>query len=135
MATGGSAYDELEKYSIMVCPIKILDELQAISHLQLLMRHVRISLHLEVQRNGPEHTTPTFGEVCTQWRYKKVDEGQSVTRKKPVHDRYCHGGDCMKIWADTIDLPDPDRMPTASGRVSRAAGPAVSVPRPYRARR
>lgn len=135
MATGGSAYDELEKYGITVCPIKILDELQSISHLQLLMRHVRISAHLEEQRNGPEHTTPTFGEVCTQWRYKKVDEGKSITRKKPVHDRYCHGGDCMKIWASTIDLPDAAVMQTAAGRVHRAGGSAVSVPNPYRPRR
>lgn len=135
MATGGSAYDELEKYGIEVCPIKILDELQSISHLQLLMRHVKISAHLEMQRNGPEHTTPTFGEVCTQWRYKKTEEGKSITRKKPVHDRYCHGGDCMKIWADTIDLPEAAVMPTAAGRVHRAQGAAVSCPKPYRPRR
>lgn len=135
MATGGSAYDELEMYGIIVCPIKVLDELQCISHLQLLMRHVRVSAHLEIQRNGPEHTTPTFGEVCTQWRYKKSEEGKSITRKKPVHDRYCHGGDCMKIWGETIDLPTATVLPSATGRVHRAGGPAVSVPRPYRSRR
>jgi len=135
MATGGSAYDELEKYGLTVCPIKVLDELQSISHLQLLMRHVRISLHLEEQRNGPEHTTPTFSEVCSQWRYKKTEEGKSITRKKPVHDRYCHGGDCMKIWGETIDLPDAQVMQTAAGRVHRAVGHSVSVPKPYRPRR
>jgi hypothetical protein len=135
MATGGSAYDELEKYGLMLCPIKILDELQSISHLQLLMRHVKVSMHLEVQRNGPEHTTPTFSEVLSQWRYKKSEEGHSAVRKKPVHDRYCHGGDCLKIWGFTIDLPDAQVMQAAAGRVHRAAGHSVSVSKPYRPRR
>ncbi len=135
IAEGQTAYDVLEKYGIDVCPISISSDLQAISHLQSFMRHVKISKHLENQRNGSQATTPTFGEVITQWRYRKRADGSPTINLTPVHDEYCHGGDCLKMWAQTADLPDPSRMPIAAGRVHDAQPSAVSNPRPYRPRR
>jgi hypothetical protein len=135
IAEGQSAYDVLEKYGVDVCPIAIKNDLQAISHLQLWMRHVAISAHLEHQRNGPQQTTPTFGEVVTQWRYRKRQEGSPSLILKPVHDEYCHGGDCLKIWAQTVDLPEPSQQPIQTGKVRRAQPSALSVPQKYRPRR
>lgn len=135
MATGGSAYDELANYGIYVCSIKVLDDLQAIGQCQLLFRHVKVSAHLEHQRNGPEATTPTFAEVLTQWRRKKPVEGSPTVNLKPIHDKYCHGGDCMKMYATEQDLPEPDRMPAGAGRVHKRRGSDLSVSKPYRARR
>ena len=135
MAEAQSAYDVLEKYGIDVCPIGIKSDIQAISHLQLWMRHVKVSKHLEYQRNGPQQTHPTFGEVLTQWRYPKRKDGAPRINLKPVHDEYCHGGDCLKMWAQTVDLPDPSQQPTAVGRVRRAQPSSHSVSKPYRPRR
>jgi hypothetical protein len=135
IATSQTAYDVLAKYDIDVCPITIQSNLQAISHLQLFMRHVKISAHLEMQRNGPDQMIPTLGEVVTQWRYKKPKEGSPTLTLVPVHDQYCHGGDCLKMWAQTADLPDPSRSPVGAGRVHRAQPPTVSVSRPFRPRR
>jgi len=135
MAEGQSAYDVLEKYGFDVCPIAIQNDLQAISHLQLFMRHVRISRHLDAQRNGARQSVPTFGEVVTQWRFRKRTDNSPTLVLKPVHDMYCHGGDCLKIWAQTVDLPDASRMPVEAGRVHRAQPSSLSVSRRYRPRR
>lgn len=135
MATGASAYDVLANYGIYVCGVKILDEKQSIGHLQTWFRHVRISGHLEHQRNGSPEFIPTFWECMTQWRYKQTEEGMDVRNLKPLHDRYCHAGDACKMYAQMVDVPQPRVQPAASGRPHRSMPSSVSVSRPYRPRR
>lgn len=122
MVTGLSAYDELARYGIFVYPVQIRDDLAAIARLELLMRYVRFARRLIEQRNGPSETCPTMGEVVTQWRFphRKVGDYRPVV--KPIHDRYCHGGDTLKMWAQMLDLPEPTEQPVASGRAKRARG-------------
>lgn len=135
MVTGGSCWDELARYGIFVCPVRIENDLQAISHLQLVMRHTKISAHLEEERTGPARTSPSFGEVVTQWRYKRKSTGEPLEVLKPVHDQFCHGGDCLKLWAQTVDLPEARVQPVQSGAVHRETGPAVTVSRSFPRRR
>lgn len=125
LTNGLSAYDELAQYGIFVCPVKIDDDLQAIARCVLLMRYVRFARRLVEQRNGPAETCPTMGEVVTQWRYPKraADDYRPITR--PVHDKFCHGGDTLKMWAAMLDLPEATSQPVESGRVIRARGSDV----------
>jgi hypothetical protein len=122
LVTGLSAYDELAQYAIFVCTVKIEDDLAALAKLELFIRYVRFARRLAEQRNGPPETCPSMGEVVTQWRYptRKVGDYRPIT--KPVHDKYCHGGDTLKMWAWMLDLPDATQQPVASGRVKKARG-------------
>lgn len=121
--TGTSAWEELSKYGIFVDEVRIKDDEEALKRLELYMRHVRFSRHLLNQRNGPKATTPTLAEVVTQWRYPKHEESTTTNpRRRPIHDRYCHGGDCLKMMAQTRELPDADVMPLDSGRIHKARG-------------
>lgn len=122
MATGHSAYEELARYGIDVCPIRIEDNLEAIKHLQLVLRHVRFSRRLVTQRNGPQEIVPTMADVVTQWRYPRRRPGDYRPIKDPVKDMHDHGGDCLKMWADTIELPEADIQPVGSGRVIAVRG-------------
>lgn len=114
--TGMSAYDELAFYGIDVCDIRIDDNVEAIAHLRLVLRHVRFARRLVEQRNGPAELVPTMADVVTQWRFPKRKEGDFREVKEPVKDMHDHGGDCLKIWASTITLPDPTVLPVGSAR-------------------
>lgn len=120
--TGHTAYEELAHYGIDVTPIQIEDNVRAIVHLQLVLRHVRFARRLLTQRNGPQETTPTMADVVTQWRYPRRRPGDYRPNTEPVKDQYDHGGDCLKMWAETIPLPDADAQPVGSGRVVAARG-------------
>lgn len=122
MSTGLSAYDELAQYGVWVLPIRVEDDLAAIARCELLMRYIRVARRLIDQRNGPVETCPTFGEVVTQWRYprRKIGDYRPITR--PVHDKFCHGGDCLKMWALQICLPAASEQPVSSGKAHRARG-------------
>lgn len=121
--TGNSTWYELSKYGIFVDEIRIDNDEEALKTTELVMRHTRFSRHLLTQRNGPKAITPTMAEVITQWRYPKHEEGSVVApRRKPVHDKYCHGGDCLKMMSQLFDLPEPDVQPLDSGRVQRERG-------------
>lgn len=134
MVTGYSCWDLLANYELFVCGIKVTDDLAAIGYLQLWMRHVRVSGHLNTQRNGPPQTHPTFAEVLSQWRYRRQAENSEVLTLRPVHDVYCHGGDCLKMYAQTVVLPEARQQPIESGSLRAAHGSGLSVPRPYRPR-
>lgn len=121
-ATGLSAYDDLVPYGIFVYPVRIDDDLQAIAHLELLMRYFHFAARLIEQRNGPPETCPTMGEVVTQWRFPRRQPGDNRLVTKPVHDRFCHGGDTLKMLAKMLMLPGPTQQPVDSGRVQRARG-------------
>lgn len=125
LTTGLSAYDDLEPYGISVFPVKIDDDLQAIAHLELIMRYFRFPSRLIEQRNGPPETCPTMGEVVTQWRFprRRADDHRLVT--KPVHDKFCHGGDTLKMLAKRLLLPEATQQPVDSGRVRVARGSDV----------
>lgn len=127
--TGTSTWDELAHYNLFVDEIRITDDEEALKRLELFMRHVRIGKHLITQRNGPRAIVPTLFEVVTQWRYPKYEEGK-VTQpsRKPIHDRYCHGGDALKMWAQTHDLPDALEQPISSGRIRKARGDDILYP-------
>jgi hypothetical protein len=114
-----SAFKELEKYGISVTPVKVLDDYESIVAARELMRHMRADARLVTQRNGDAKWCPTFGEVLTQWKYPKPQPGMTSKTLAPVHDRYCHGGDCVKMLALTIDLPD------AGSVMSVTAGKAI----------
>lgn len=121
--TGTSAWDELSRYNIFVDEIRIENDEEALKRLELFIRHVRFSQHLLSQRNGPRNVIPTFAEVVTQWRYPKYEEGLTTRpNRRPIHDRYCHGGDCLKMWAQTREIPDASVQPLDSGRIVRARG-------------
>lgn len=137
--TGTSTWDEIARYNIFVDEIKITDDEDALKRLELFMRHVRFSKHLLDQRNGPKQFVPTVFEIVTQWRYPKYEEGTNTQpRRKPIHDRYCHGGDCLKMWAQTKDLPDAQESGTAEGRLREARGDDILLPddgdNPFRGR-
>lgn len=119
-----SAFDELGKYSISLTPIKILDDFECITAARRMMRLCRIDKRLLEQRNGDSKWCPTFGEVLTQWAFKKPQEGQTQKSLVPVHNVYCHGGDCLKMWATTINLPDEAVLQQAveAGRVIAKRG-------------
>jgi len=125
LADGLSAYDLLHEYGIDVCPVRVDDDIAAISRCELLMRYIRFARRLVEQRNGPQETCPTMGEVVTQWRFprRKADDYRPIT--KPIHDRFCHGGDCLKMWALKLDLPVATEQPLESGRAMRARGSDV----------
>lgn len=114
-----SAFKELEKYGIIVTPVKVLDDYESIVAARELMRHMRADARLVTQRNGDAKWCPTFSEVLTQWKYPKPQPGMTSKTLVPVHDRYCHGGDCVKMLALTIDLPD------AGSVMSVSAGKAI----------
>lgn len=135
MTTGGSAYDELARYGVWVCPVKIEDNLQAISWCQLWFRHVRVSGHLAEQRNGNPSRIPTFKEVLSLWRYKVREEGAGGAKPQVRHDRYCHAGDCCKMYAQQVDLPDARQLPVAAGRGLRQRGSPIKVSKRYRSPR
>lgn len=120
LVSGTTAWDELAQYGIYVLPVRIQDDMAAITRLRLLMRYVRVAQRLIDQRNGPQETCPTFGEVVTQWRFprRKVGDYRPVTA--PVHDKFSHGGDTLKMWAQMLDLPEATQQPVRSGRVIRA---------------
>lgn len=118
--TATSAWDELARYNIFVDEIGISDDVEALKRLELFIRHVRAGDRLLEQRNGPRKVVPTLKEVITQWRYPKKKANATVAVKKPVHNMYCHGGDCMKMWAQTRDIPDATVQPASSGRIVKA---------------
>lgn len=103
-----SAFDELEKYGISVTRVKVLDDYESIVMCNQLMRHMRGDQRLVTQRNNDPKWCPTLAEVVTQWKYPKPQPGMTSKSLTPVHDRYCHGGDCLKMLALTIDIPDSD---------------------------
>jgi len=91
----------------------------------LMLRYIRFARRLTDQRNGPTETCPTMGEVVTQWRFPKRRAGDYRPILRPVHDLYCHGGDCLKMWALMLDLPEAASQPLESGRVVTARGSDV----------
>lgn len=119
LTSGTSAWEELERYGIFVDEIKIQDDEEAIKVLNLFMRHIRFSDHLLEQRNGPRETCATMGEVVTQWRYPKQRDNTTSRISKPIHDMYCHLGDCLKMWASTLYLPDAVVQPVEAGPALR----------------
>lgn len=131
LVLGLSAYEELAQYGIDVYPVKIDDDLQAISRLVLLMRYIRFAARLVDQRNGPPAVCPSMGEVVTQWRWPRRKEGDHRLVTKPIHDRFCHLGDCLKMWARMLDIPDAQQQPVETGQAKKARG-ADSVGGPKR---
>lgn len=125
LSTGLSAYDELAQYGIFVHPVRVEDDLAAIARCVLMLRYIRFARRLTDQRNGPTETCPTMGEVVTQWRFPKRRAGDYRPILRPVHDLYCHGGDCLKMWALMLDLPEAASQPLESGRVVTARGSDV----------
>lgn len=120
-----SAMDEFAKYGIVgLTPVKVMDDSECIVAAQRLMRYIRIDKRLIDQRNGDSKWCPTFAEVVTQWAFKKPHEGETQQSLVPVHNLYCHGGDCLKMWATTINLPDDAvlQQPTSAGRVIAKRG-------------
>lgn len=128
IVTGSSAWDELERYGIYVTGIKVKNDEEAIRHTNIMLRHIRFASRLLHQRNGPKEQAPTWAEVVTQWRYPKQREGSVARVTRPIHDIYCHGGDCLKMWCLDLDVPDARIMPTESGRVVRAQPSAIVEP-------
>lgn len=122
MSTGLSAYDELANYGIYVLPIRVEDDLAAIARCELLMRYIKFASRLIEQRNGPVETCPTMGEVVTQWRYPRRKIGDYRAATRPVHDKFCHGGDTLKMWALQINLPEASQQPVSSGKIKLARG-------------
>ncbi len=120
-----TAYDELAEYGIFVCTVKVTDDLAALTRCGLLMRYIRFAKRLIEQRNGPIETCPTMGEVITQWRYPRRKPGDFRPILAPVHDRFCHGGDALKMWALMLDLPTATSQPVQSGRLIQARGSDV----------
>lgn len=126
--TGTSAWDELHRYNILVNEIKITNDEDALTRTELFMRHVRFAKELIYQRNGPKITTPTLAEVITQWRYPPQRENSMMAKTKPIHDMYCHGGDCLKMWAQTRDFPDATAQPSSSGKLAAGQGKDIEYP-------
>lgn len=121
-----SAFDELAKYGIIVTKVKVLDDYQSIVACRQLLRHMRADQRLVTQRNGDAKWCPTFAEVLTQWKFPKPQPGMTSRSLTPVHDRYCHGGDCLKMAALTIDIPDSDVvMSVDAGKVIGKRGSDV----------
>ncbi len=107
-------------------PVKVLDDYQSIVAARQLMAHMRVDQRLIEQRNNDPKWCPTFAEVLTQWKFPQAQEGKTQTTLKPVHDRYCHGGDCVKMAALTIDIPDSDvGMSVSAGKVIGKRGSDV----------
>jgi hypothetical protein len=131
IVTASSAWEELDKYGIFVAEVKIPSDIEALRHLNLMMRHIRFADYLLHQRNGHKNQCPTMGEVVTQWRFPKAKEGSTTAPKKPVHDIYCHLGDCLKMWAWEHSLPDASQMPADAGRVVKNQGGGI-IDQPYR---
>lgn len=132
LVTGAhSAFDELEKYGIVVTPVKILDDYGSISSARQLMRHMKVDERLITQRNGNMAWCPTFSEVVTQWRFKEPREGETQNSLKPVHDKFCHGGDCIKMAAATIDVPTSDMVMSLSASRPMAKKGNLVVRRRY----
>jgi len=125
VVTATSAWDEMLKYGIHVDNIRIADDEESIRKLQLMMRHVRIARELWTQRNGPETVSPSFGDVVMQWRYPKPRPNTTQRIRKPIHDVYCHGGDCLKMWAEIHDLPTEDALPIEAGELLQKRGPDI----------
>lgn len=119
---GRSLWDELAQYGIYVHSVRVEDDLAAIARCELLMRYIRFAHRLIDQRNGPVETCPTMGEIVTQWRWPKRPPGDYRPVTKPIHDRFCHGGDTLKMWGLVLDLPEASTQPVESGRVIRARG-------------
>ena len=121
-----SAFKELEKYGIIVTPVKVLDDYESIIAARELLRHMRADIRLVTQRNGDPKSCPTFSEVLTQWKFPKPQPGMTSKTLTPVHDRYCHGGDCVKMLALTVDLPDAgDVMSVSAGKAIGRRGSDV----------
>lgn len=113
-----TAFMELEKYGIVVTPVKVLDDYQSIIACRQLMRFLRADKRLQDQKNGDPKWCPSLSEVVTQWKFPKPQPGMTVKTLTPVHNRFCHGGDCLKMLALTIDLPESDEvMSVAAGKV------------------
>jgi hypothetical protein len=106
--TGTSCWDELESYGIYVEGVKMPQNEIALEHMNLVLRHVVACDYLREQRNGPKEESPTLLEVFTGWRYRVTREGTQNT--KPVHDRFCHLGDCIKMWCWDHVVPAPKNM-------------------------
>lgn len=136
LGTGLTAYEVLEHYGISVIDIKVEDDVRALEHLRHVLRYVRFASRLENQRNGDKELVPTMGEVVTQWRYPKKKDGDYRPNLKPLKDMYDHGGDCLKMWADTIALPETMAVPVGSQTAAAARGrDTVGGPARWRLRR
>jgi len=121
-----TAFDELRKYGIDITPVKVLDDFQSIVACRQLLRHMRGDKRLLQQRNGDPKECPTLGEVLTQWKFPKPQPGMTSKSLTPVHNRFCHGGDCLKMLALTIDLPDSDSVQSVvAGKVIGKRGSDV----------
>lgn len=127
-ATGKPTWDELHKYDIMVSEIKITNDEEALKRCELFMRHVRISAHLLTQRNGPKASCPTMLEVVTQWRFPERRENAMMPKIKPIHDMYCHLGDCLKMLAHTRDFPEATVQSIQSGKILSRRGEDIVYP-------
>jgi hypothetical protein len=128
VVTGSSAWDELYRYGITVHGIKIKNDKEAIRRLNLMLRHIRFSDELLTQRSGPRDESPTMAEVVTQWRYPSRRKNSTSANEKPVHNVYSHGGDCLKMWADLLDIPAATEMPVGAGKVIRRQRSGTTEP-------
>jgi hypothetical protein len=128
IVTGSSAWDELQNYGIYVEGIKIRDDEEAIRKMNLMVRHIKFNSRLIDQRNGPKEQAPTWSEVVTQWKYPKPREGSVARVTRPIHDIYCHGGDCIKMWCSDLELPDSQVSPVAAGMVIKASPSSIIEP-------
>lgn len=117
-ATGTSCWDELEAYGIFVDAPKMPTNKVALEHMNLVLRHCCAAGRLRDQRNGPKDESPTLLEVMAQWRYPARKPGAVNAPDKPVHDRFCHPGDCIKMWCWDHEVP---RATVMDVRVKRTA--------------
>ena len=128
IVSGSSAWDELEQYGIYVHGVKIRDDKEALRKLNLMMRHIRFADYLLHQRNGPKEQSASMGDVATQWRYPHRPRATTADNAKPIHDIYSHPGDCLKMWAHELELPDASQMPVQAGKVMRRQHSGTTEP-------
>jgi hypothetical protein len=130
-ATGTSCWDELEAYGLFVEGVKMPKNETALEHMNLVLRHVVCDDAIMHQRNGPKDESPTMLEVFSQWRYPARRPGAVRASTVPVHDRFCHVGDCIKMWCWDMDVPQPRAMDTRL-RKTVLADPRKQTRTPYR---
>lgn len=117
--TGTSCWDELEGYGMFVEGVKMPQNEIALEHMNLVLRHFSAPERLREQRNGPQDECPTLLEVLTMWRYPARKAGSIRASTKPVHNRFCHPGDCIKMACWDIMVPQPKQMDARLGEMKR----------------
>jgi hypothetical protein len=108
--TGTSCWDELEAYGLFVEGVKMPKNEIALEHMNLVLRHCTAPPRMREQRNGPKEQSPTLLETMAQWRYPSKRPGAIRASTLPVHDRFSHPGDCIKMWCWDRPVPDAHVM-------------------------